>query len=121
MYIMPPEPISEAYFINHSLQSMCLDEVLSETSRTRSKKKCWLNLLNFGCHLLQNSVLGNVCSDPIVFSTLQKHRTSHFPECCRVPRAIPFGCQTLFQNVVPSVSLSIWETKRNHRGANSGE
>jgi hypothetical protein len=29
---------------------------------------------------------------------------------------IPFGCQTLLQNVVPSVSFSIWETKRNHRG-----
>jgi hypothetical protein len=23
----------------------------------------------------------------------------------------PFGCQTLFQNIVPSVSFSIWETK----------
>jgi hypothetical protein len=31
-------------------------------------------------------------------------------------RLIPFTCQTLFQNVVPSVSFSLWETKRNHRG-----
>jgi hypothetical protein len=29
---------------------------------------------------------------------------------------IPFGCQTLFQNVVPSVSFSIRETRQNHRG-----
>jgi hypothetical protein len=28
--------------------------VLSESSRTRSKKKCCFILLNFGCHLLQN-------------------------------------------------------------------
>jgi hypothetical protein len=27
---------------------------VSESSRARSKKKCWLNFLNFGCHLLQN-------------------------------------------------------------------
>jgi hypothetical protein len=31
-----------------------------ESSWTMSKKKCWLNLLNFGCHLLQHSLLGNV-------------------------------------------------------------
>jgi hypothetical protein len=35
-------------------------------------KKCRLNLLNFVCHLLQNSLLGNVDSDPAKFSTLQK-------------------------------------------------
>jgi hypothetical protein len=29
----------------------------------------------------------------------------------QVPLAVPFVCQTLFQNVVPSVSFSIWETK----------
>jgi hypothetical protein len=28
---------------------------------------------------LQNSLLGNLYSNPIVFSTLQKHRGSHFP------------------------------------------
>jgi hypothetical protein len=38
--------------------------------------------------------------------------------CCRVPLAISFGCQTLFQNV-PSVSCSVWETKRNYRGPSS--
>jgi hypothetical protein len=54
-------------------------EVLSESSQTRSKKKDWLNLLTFGCHLLQSSLLGNVYSNPIVFSALQKHRGSHFP------------------------------------------
>lgn len=36
-------------------------EVLSESSLTSSKKKCWLILLNFGCHLFQISLLGNVC------------------------------------------------------------
>jgi hypothetical protein len=38
-----------------------------KSSRTRSKKKCWLNLLNFGCHLLRNGLLENVYSDPIFF------------------------------------------------------
>jgi hypothetical protein len=28
----------------------------------------------------------------------------------------PVGYQILFQNVIPSVSFSIWETKQNHRG-----
>jgi hypothetical protein len=45
-----------------------LYEVLSENSQARSKKKCWLNLLKFGCHPLQNSLLGNSYSDPIFFS-----------------------------------------------------
>jgi hypothetical protein len=48
-------------------------EVLSESSWTRSEKKYWLNLLNFGCHFLQNSLLGNVYSDPIIFPAFQKH------------------------------------------------
>jgi hypothetical protein len=54
---------------------------VSESSRTRSEKKYWFHLLNFGCHLLQNtcSLLGNVYRDPIVFSTLQKYRGSYFP------------------------------------------
>jgi hypothetical protein len=51
----------------------------SESSETRSKKKCCLNLLNFGCHLLQTSLFGNIYSVPIIFSMLQKHRGSHFP------------------------------------------
>jgi hypothetical protein len=42
-----------------------------------SKKKFWHNLLNFGCHLFENSLLVNICSDPIVFSTLPKHHGSH--------------------------------------------
>jgi hypothetical protein len=29
---------------------------------------------------------------------------------------IPFECETLFQNVIPSVSFLIWETEQNHRG-----
>jgi hypothetical protein len=33
---------------------------------------------------------------------------------------IPFECQTLFQNVIPSVSFSIWETAKS-QGAKSGE
>jgi hypothetical protein len=102
---------------DHSLrQSSAHLQGVSESSRTGSEKKCWLNLLNFGCHLLQNSILGNVYSDPIIFSTLQKHRGSHIPECCRVPFAILLGYQTLFQSVIPSVSFSIWETQRNLRG-----
>jgi hypothetical protein len=54
--------------------------VLLESSRTRSKKnaECWLNLLHFGCQLIQNGLLQNVYSDPIIFSALQKHRGSHF-------------------------------------------
>jgi hypothetical protein len=42
-------------------------EVLLKSSRTRSKKKCWLNLLNFGCHLLQRRLLGNVYSNSVFF------------------------------------------------------
>jgi hypothetical protein len=64
---------------------------VSESSQTRSKKKYWLNLLNFGCHLLQNSLLWNLYSNTIIFSMLQKHHVSHFPWCCPVPLAIPFG------------------------------
>jgi hypothetical protein len=30
----------------------------------------------------------------------------------------PLDVKTLFQNVIPSVSFSIWETKQNHRGPN---
>jgi hypothetical protein len=75
--------------------------VYNISSESIGQKKRWLKLLNFGCYLLQNSLLGNLYSDPIVSSTLQKHSGSHFPYCCRVPLAIPFGCQTLFQNVVP--------------------
>jgi hypothetical protein len=88
---------------------------VSESSATVPKKKCSLHLDNFRYHLLQNSLLGNVYSTPTVFPMLQKHRGTHFPWCCRVPLAVPFACQTLFQNVVPSVSISIWETKRYHR------
>jgi hypothetical protein len=47
-----------------------LYEVLSESSRTSWKKKCWLKLLNFGCLLLQNSLLRNIYSDPIIFYSL---------------------------------------------------
>jgi hypothetical protein len=35
--------------------------------------------------------------------------------------AVAFGCEAQFQNVVTSVSFSIWETKRNHKGAKSPE
>jgi hypothetical protein len=45
------------------------------------------------------SLLGNIYSDLFVFSMRQKHH------------AIPFGCQTLFQNVIPSVPFSILEMK----------
>jgi hypothetical protein len=37
---------------------------VSECSRTRSRK-CWLNIFKFGCHLLQNSLLGTIYSNPI--------------------------------------------------------
>jgi hypothetical protein len=66
-----------AVFLNHStfqFSSSPFPLLVSECSQTRSKKK-----LNFGCHFLQNSLLGNVYSDPINFSTLQKHHESHFP------------------------------------------
>jgi hypothetical protein len=85
-----------------------INVVVLKSSLARSKNKCWFNLLNFGCHLLQNSLLGNVYSDSIIFLfMLQKHRGSNFPQCCRVPLVIPFGCQTLFQNVVPSVFVDL--------------
>jgi hypothetical protein len=61
-------------------------KVLSESSWTRSKHKCWLNLLNFSCHLL-----GNIHSDPIISSTLQKHRGSHL--WYQVPPVSPFRRQ----------------------------
>jgi hypothetical protein len=51
---------------------------------------------------------------------LQECHGSHFPQCCRVPLAIPFGCQILFQNIIPSVSFSIWETVKSQE-AMSGE
>jgi hypothetical protein len=40
---------------------------ISESSRTRSKNKCWLNLHNFGCHLLQNILLGTYTLTPWFF------------------------------------------------------
>jgi hypothetical protein len=33
-----------------------------------------------------------------------------------IPLAILFGYQTLFQNVVPSVLFSNWETMRKYKG-----
>jgi hypothetical protein len=39
---------------------------------------------------------------------------SFFPRFKSTMEVIPFGCQTLFQNVIPSVSF--WERKWNHRG-----
>jgi hypothetical protein len=61
-----------------SILELDIYEVQLESSRIRSKKKWWHNLLNFGCHFLQN-LLGNVYSDPIVFSTPQKHSGNYFP------------------------------------------
>jgi hypothetical protein len=49
---------------------------------------------------------------------LQKHRVRFFPKFWRISLAISFGCHTLFQNVVPSVSYSIRDTKRNRRKLN---
>lgn len=45
---------------------------LLASSCTRWRKKCWLNLLSYGCLLLQNSLLGCVYSDPIVFFHFSK-------------------------------------------------
>jgi hypothetical protein len=110
-------PLTQQYLINmqHYLRyinsNFTAYVVLPESSQTWSEKKYWLNLLNFGYHLLQNRLLGSIYIDPIVLSTLQKHHGSHFPKCYQLPLVIPFGCQTPFQNVVPSVSFSIWETK----------
>jgi TRAP-type mannitol/chloroaromatic compound transport system permease small subunit len=47
---------------------------------------------------------------------LRKRYGSHIPYCCQVLLVIPFGCQMLFQNIIPSVSFSISETKRNTGG-----
>jgi hypothetical protein len=91
-------------------------EVLSESSWTWSEKRSWLNLLNFHCHLLQNSFLENVYSDTITFSTLQKHLGSNFPYCCQVLLMTPCEHQSLLPYVIPLLPFSICETKRNHRG-----
>jgi hypothetical protein len=45
--------------------------VLLESAQTRSKKICWLNLLNFGHHLLQNSLLGNM---EVIFPNAVEYR-----------------------------------------------
>jgi hypothetical protein len=66
-------------FLDIIHHAVCIFEVLTASSRTGSKKKCSLKLLNFGCHLLQNSLHGNIYNDPIIFTTIQKHHGSHFP------------------------------------------
>jgi hypothetical protein len=64
----------------NSLEQQMVEEIrgVSESSWTRSNKKCWLNLINFGCHLLQNHLLGNIYSNPIVFSMIQKNKLCSF-------------------------------------------
>jgi hypothetical protein len=83
-----------------------------EISQTRSEKKWWLNLLNFGCHLLQNSLLGNIYLIPSFFPPFRGIMEVIFLNAVEYH----FECPTLFQNVIPSVSFSIWETKQNNRG-----
>jgi hypothetical protein len=39
----------------------------------------YLMLATISQNIIQNSLLGNAYSDPIVLSTLQKHRGSNFP------------------------------------------
>jgi hypothetical protein len=75
-HVLGYELVNSLLFQFIMLFSVSTDNMLKQT---RSKKKCWLNLLNFGCHLLQNNLLRNVYSDPIGFSTPQKHRGSRFP------------------------------------------
>lgn len=62
-----------------------MHKVLSKSSRTWWKSKIWLNLPKFGWHLLQNSHLANVYTDPIAFSTSGKHYWSHSFEKCQRP------------------------------------
>jgi hypothetical protein len=57
-------------------------------------------------------------SDPIIFFHASKAPWKSFSLMLLSTAAIPFGCQTLFQNVIPSVSFSICETKRILRGLN---
>jgi hypothetical protein len=64
----------------------CYQKIL----RQGQKKKCWLNLLSFGCHLLQNAS-----------KAMWK---SFFLMLLSTP------CDSLW------ISFSIWETKQNHRG-----
>lgn len=71
------------------------------------KNNLCLNLLNFGCHLLQNIHLVNVNTNPIMFSTSQKHSWSHSLENCQRLPVIFIECWTQLQNVILSVSFSI--------------
>jgi hypothetical protein len=49
------------------IECVYMYEVLYKICRSRSKKERCLNSLNYVCHLLQNSLLGNVYSDSIIF------------------------------------------------------
>lgn len=66
------------FFLGSCWFSVDSYKVLLESSWTRSKKKHWLNLLNFGRHQLLNDLLVNIYSTPIVFFMLQKHRGKSF-------------------------------------------
>jgi hypothetical protein len=50
----------------HAAKACDMDH-LCRAIRKFPEKKNWVNSLNFGCHLLQNSLLGNIYSNPIVF------------------------------------------------------
>jgi hypothetical protein len=90
-------------------------EVISESSRTRSKKKCWLNLI-LATIAFKIVSLGTNRVIPSFFQCFKSTVEVIFLN------AVKYRLRARqFQNAIPSVSFSIWETKRNHRGAKSGE
>jgi hypothetical protein len=58
--------------------------------------------------------LGTYTAIPLFFSHLKSTVEVIFLNA--VEYRLRFPCQTLFQNVVPSVSFLTWDTKQNDRG-----
>jgi hypothetical protein len=65
--------------------------------------------------LLENSLFGNIYSDPIGFSRFRSTVEVIFLNAVEYRLRFPVDVRH-FQNVVPSVSFSVWETKRKRRG-----
>jgi hypothetical protein len=86
-------------------------EVLGQNNKNADLLYSTLTAISF-----QTISFGTYTAILLFFSTLQKHHRGNSLKCCRVPLVVPFGCQTLFQNVVPSVSFSVWEKKRSVKG-----
>jgi hypothetical protein len=106
-------PVVISYILSIAISVSLLYEVLSESSWNRSKKKCCLNLFNFGCYLLQNSFLGSVYSNPIIFS----HASKALWKSVSLMLSST-ACDSLWMSYTlskrPFNFILIWETKHNH-------